>query len=282
MTKASTTLITGVRASGGILDKIVRAKVRRLDEAKRRTPIEELARDAELRASSRAVKSMAATLRSKERVNIIAEIKRRSPSKGIIRGDFNPEWIAERYAASGAAAISVLTEEDFFEGSLEHLRAVRARVELPLLRKDFVFDEYQLHEAVNAGADAILLIVAILEDVLLARLITHAREMGVDAIVEVHSADEMHRAVDAGASIIGVNNRDLTTFNVDLETSIELARLAHRDAILISESGINTGDDIWRLRDAGFNAFLVGEHLMRADDPGEALRRLLEEANAQS
>jgi indole-3-glycerol phosphate synthase len=282
MTKASTTSITGVRASGGILDKIVQAKVQHLDEAKRRTPIEELARDAAPGAASRAAKSMIASLSSKERVNIIAEIKQRSPSKGIIRADFNPEWIAGRYAMSGAAAISVLTEEDFFEGSLEHLRAVRGRVELPLLRKDFVFDEYQLPEALKAGADAVLLIVAILEDFQLARLITLAREFGLDALVEVHSADEMHRAVDAGASIIGVNNRDLTTFNVDLETSIELARLAPRDAILVSESGINTGGDLRRLREAGFNAFLVGEHLMRADDPGEALERLIAEANAES
>src|SRR6185436_12867113 len=144
---------------------IVRAKMQRLEEAKRRTPIEELARDAASGASSRAATSMTAALRSKEHVNIITEIKRRSPSKGIIRGDLNPEWIAERYATSGAAVISVLTEEDFFDGTLEHLRAVRSRVELPLLRKDFVFDEYQLHEAMNAGADAVLLIVAILEDV---------------------------------------------------------------------------------------------------------------------
>jgi indole-3-glycerol phosphate synthase len=282
MTKASTTSITGVRASGGILDKIVQAKVQHLDEAKRRTPIEELAPDAAPRAASRAAKSMVASLRSKERVNIIAEIKQRSPSKGIIRADFNPEWIAGRYAMSGAAAISVLTEEDFFEGSLEHLRAVRGRVELPLLRKDFVFDEYQLPEALKAGADAVLLIVAILEDFQLARLITLAREFGLDALVEVHSADEMHRAVDAGASIIGVNNRDLTTFNVDLETSIELARLAPRDAILVSESGIKTGGDLRRLREAGFNAFLFGELLMRANDPGDALERLIAEANAES
>lgn len=282
MAKRSTTSIAGVRASGGILDKIVQAKVHRLDEAKRRTPIEELARDESPRASSRGNASMAAALRSRERVNIIAEIKRRSPSKGIICGDFNPEWIAERYAMSGAAAISVLTEEDFFEGSLEHLRAVRGRVELPLLRKDFVFDEYQLHEALKAGADAVLLIVAILEEFQLARLIAVARELGLDALVEVHTADEMQRAVGAGASIIGINNRDLTTFNVDLETSIELARLAPQDAILVSESGINTGDDVRRLREAGFNAFLVGEHLMRADDPGEALERVIAAANAES
>jgi indole-3-glycerol phosphate synthase len=225
---------------------------------------------------------MIASLRSKERVNIIAEIKRRSPSKGIIRADFNPEWIAGRYAMSGAAAISVLTEEDFFEGSLEHLRAVRGRTELPLLRKDFVFDEYQLHETLKEGANAVLLIVAILEDFQLARLITLAREFGLDALVEVHSADEMRGAVGAGASIIGINNRDLTTFKVDLETSIELARLAPRETILVSESGINTGGDVRRLRGAGFNAFLVGEHLMRANDPGEALERLIAEANAES
>jgi indole-3-glycerol phosphate synthase len=273
MTTTPANSVRGIRAAGGVLDEIVRAKLQRLNHAKQQAPIDRLAE------KGRDGRSMAAAFGTPGRVNIIAEIKRRSPSKGIIRSDFDPRWIAERYAESGAAAISVLTEEDFFEGTLEHLGAVRARVDLPLLRKDFVFDEYQIHEAVRAGADAVLLIVAILETWLLSRLIQRAARAGLESLVEVHSADEMERAVQAGASIIGVNNRDLTTFDVDLKTSIALARLAPKSAILVSESGIGTGDDIRRLRDAGFKAFLIGEHFMRAEDPGEALARLIEETS---
>jgi len=246
-----------------------------LDEAKRRAPIGEVT--AKALAALPGERSLAAALRQSDRVNVIAEIKRRSPSKGIICEDFDPVRIAESYAKGGAAALSVLCEEDFFGGSLEHLEAVRG-VGLPLLRKDFIFDTYQLYESRVAGADALLLIVAVLEDNLLARLIGLANELGLDALVEVHSADEMTRAARASASIIGINNRDLTTFNVDLDTSIQLAPLAPEDAILVSESGINTGSDIRRLRSAGFGAFLVGEHLMRAQHRGEALRRLIEEA----
>jgi len=222
-------------------------------------------------------RSLSAALRRPGRANIIAEIKHRSPSKGIIREEFHPPSLAESYARSGASALSVLCEEDFFGGSLEHLQAIRQCVELPLLRKDFIFDDYQVYESLVAGADALLLIVAILEDELLARLIGLANELGLDALVEVHSADEMTRAVRAGAAIIGINNRDLTTFEVDLNTSIQLAPHAPKDAILVSESGINTGSDIRTLRSAGFSACLVGEHLMRAEDPGEALRRLIDE-----
>lgn len=264
-------------AAGGILDRIVDAKVKRVAEARRRTPIGYLVERAAA-AASRGGRSLLTALNRRDGVNIIAEIKQRSPSKGIICEYFDPVRIAESYSDAGAAALSVLTEEDFFGGSLEHLEAVRTRAALPLLRKDFIFDEYQLYESVVAGADAVLLIVGILEDELLARLIRLARELGLDAVVEVHSADEMKRAARSGASIIGVNNRDLTTFKVDLETSIKLARLAPEGAILISESGINTGSGIRRLRSAGFNAFLIGEHLMRAGDPGDALRRLIEEA----
>jgi indole-3-glycerol phosphate synthase len=208
-------------------------------------------------------------------VNIIAEIKQRSPSKGIIREDFDPVPIAKSYQAGGAAALSVLAEEDFFGGSLEHLEKIRASVQLPLLRKDFIFDEYQLYESVVAGADAVLLIVAILDDELLARLARLANELRLDVLVEVHSADEMNRALRAGASLIGINNRDLTSFTVDLETSMKLAQLAPEGAILISESGIATGQEIRELRLAGFSGFLIGEHLMRADDPGVELANLI-------
>jgi indole-3-glycerol phosphate synthase len=261
----------GLRASGGVLDRIVEAKAKRVEEAKLRTPIGLLRR-----SRTRDSRSFADALSRSATINIIAETKRRSPSKGIIREDFDPVWIAESYASGGAAALSVLCEEDFFGGSLEHLEAIRPRVELPLLRKDFIFDEYQLYESVLAGADAILLIVAILEDELLKRLLALANELGLDTLVEVHTSDEMERAARAGAPIIGVNNRNLTTFKVDLETSLRLAPLAPEGAILVSESGINAGGDIRRLRSAGFSAFLVGEHLMRAEHPGDALRSLVE------
>lgn len=270
--------LPGLVSAGGVLDRIVEAKAGRLGEAKRCVPIELLAPEALAIAALPRGRSLAAALRRPGRLNIIAEIKQRSPSKGIIREDFDPVRIAGGYASGGAAALSVLCEEDFFGGSLEHLEAIRRRVELPLLRKDFIFDEYQLYESVLAGADAILLIVAILEEELLAKLIGLANELGLDALVEVHSRDEMERAGRAGALIIGVNNRDLTTFTIDLDTSIQLASLAPEGAILVSESGINTGSDIRRLRSAGFSAFLVGEHLMRAQDPGKAVRHLIEEA----
>ena len=262
---------SGVRASGGVLDRIVDAKVKRVAEAKTKTPLE-LLKGSQHRES----RSLVAPLSRKSRVNVIAEIKRKSPSKGVIRENFDKIWIAESYASGGAAALSVLCEEDFFGGSLEDLKAIRQRVDLPLLRKDFIFDEYQLYESVQAGADAILLIVAMLEDELLELLVQSASELGLDALVEVHSIDEMERAVRARARIIGINNRDLTTFNVDLETSLSLASLAPEAAILVSESGITTASDIRRLRSAGFDAFLIGEHLMRAQDPGASLRDLVD------
>ena len=210
---------------------------------------------------------------------MIAEIKRRSPSKGVIRQVFDPAAVAESYARGGAAAISVLTEEDFFDGSLDHLRAARqVAMHLPILRKDFVFDEYQLYEAAAAGADAVLLIAAILDDELLEKMIRVASEIGLDQLVEVHDAEEMRRAAAAGAGIIGVNNRDLRTFEVTLETSEKLAPLAPDGVVLVSESGIENAADIGRLRHAGFQAFLIGEHLMRARDPGLALNDLISNA----
>ncbi|HEY3136933.1 MAG TPA: indole-3-glycerol phosphate synthase TrpC [Blastocatellia bacterium] len=273
-----TTKLSGVRAAGGILDRIVQAKAKRLEETKRRAAIERLATSANGLASSRLPNSFTQALSRSNRINIIAEIKQRSPSKGIICKDFDPVRIAESYANAGAAALSILTEEDFFGGSLDHLKAIREVVTLPLLRKDFIFDEYQIYESVLAGANAVLLIVAILEDDLMASLINLTRKLGLAALVEVHSVEEMKRANRAGASLIGINNRDLTNFSVDINTSVELARLAPDRAIMVSESGINTGADIRNLKPAGFNSFLVGEHLMRATEPGEALKQLTEEA----
>jgi indole-3-glycerol phosphate synthase len=264
----------GVLAAGGVLDRIVAAKSVRVASAKQNGIA---ASDIVSTGKSRSGhNSLAAALRKSDRTNIIAEIKHRSPSKGIIREDFDPVRIAEGYASAGAAALSVLTEEDFFGGSLEHLRAIRKSLpETPLLRKDFLFDEYQLHESLEAGADAVLLITAILDDTSLARLIRLATELGLDALVEVHTKSELERAASAGARVIGINNRDLRDFTVDLATSLSLAPLAPNGAILVSESGISTDHDIALLSSAGFNAFLIGEHFMRAAEPGEALKRLL-------
>ncbi len=207
---------------------------------------------------------------------IIAEYKRASPSKGMIRDDMTPTQVASSYERSGACAVSVLTEEDYFKGSIADLRAVRAGVALPVLRKDFIVDAAQIYEAAEAGADAALLIVAALDDARLADLRAVIEdELGMDALVEVHTADEMNRAARCGARIIGVNNRNLETFQVTIETSLELVKDAPPDALLISESGLSVRDDLVRLRDAGYDAFLIGESLMRAPDTEAALRELL-------
>lgn len=205
--------------------------------------------------------------------NIIAEFKRRSPSKGEIRSRADPEAIAKVYELAGAAAVSVLTEEDYFDGSLDDLRAIRQAISLPVLRKDFIFEEYQVYESAAAGADALLLIVAALDDETLSRL-QHLTEdeLGMDALVEVHTREEMERALASGAQLIGVNNRDLGTFAVSLETSAELAPIAADTAVLISESGIESAEDIHRLRNLGYRGFLIGETLMRAVNPGDAVR----------
>ncbi|HSP62440.1 MAG TPA: indole-3-glycerol phosphate synthase TrpC, partial [Pyrinomonadaceae bacterium] len=220
--------------------------------------------------------AFASALANADKINIIAEFKRRSPSKGEIRRDADPVITARAYESAGAAAVSVLTEEDYFGGSLDDLRAAGKAISLPILRKDFVFDEYQVYESAAAGADALLLIVAALDDDTLVRLRRLTEdELGMDALVEVHTADEMKRAAACGAKIIGVNNRNLQTFEVSLETSVQLAPIAPNGAVLISESGIEAAGDIRRLRSIGYHAFLIGESLMRADDPDEALRSFL-------
>jgi indole-3-glycerol phosphate synthase len=208
-----------------------------------------------------------------KRINVIAEFKRRSPSRGEIRSSADPASMARAYETAGAAAVSILTEEDYFDGSLDDLRAVRQAISLPVLRKDFIFEEYQVYESAAAGADALLLIVAALDDERLVRLRRIAEdELGMDALIEVHTSEEMDRALSSGAKLIGVNNRDLATFEVSLETSVQLAAPAPSGAVLISESGIESGDDIRRLRALGYRGFLIGESLMRADDPKGALR----------
>jgi len=208
-------------------------------------------------------------------VNVIAECKRRSPSKGVLAARYDPVTIAKQYEAGGAAAISVLTEPTFFDGALEHLGAVRAAVDLPLLRKDFIVDEYQLFEAQANGADAVLLIVAGLGQAQMQRLQLRAWELGLAALIEVHNEEELMRAVDIGARIIGVNNRNLRSLAVDKEASFRLAVEMPRDVIAVSESGLQTRDDLEKLSAAGYRAFLIGERFMTDDNPAAAIRSLI-------
>jgi indole-3-glycerol phosphate synthase len=217
-----------------------------------------------------------AALSRADRVNVIAECKRRSPSRGVLRQDYDPVAIATGYAAAGAAAISVLTEPTFFDGAIEHLAAVRAAVETPLLRKDFIVSEYQLLEARAAGADAALLIVAALPPETLTRLHRFACAIGLDVLVEVHDADELHVALGIGARMIGVNNRNLKTLSVDVHASETLIGSIPPDIVAVSESGLRSSDDLTRLRALGYRAFLIGERFMSAPDPGAALRELLD------
>lgn len=206
---------------------------------------------------------------------IIAEIKKASPSMGVFTDSFDPKAIARTYERGGAAALSVLTDAQYFKGSLVHLQAARGATRLPALRKDFIIDEAQVAEAFLAGADAVLLIAAILDTKRLQHLRECSESLGMDVLVEAHNEAELRSALDSGATIVGVNNRDLHTFQVTLETSIELARLLPPGVIAVSESGIHSRQDIERLMDAGYSAFLVGEHLMRSADPVAALQELL-------
>jgi indole-3-glycerol phosphate synthase len=257
-----------------LLATIVSGTRRIVEVRQAQTPAAMLAERAAA-APSRRGKFGAAIARS-DRVNIIAECKRRSPSRGILRTDYDPVAIAAAYADAGAAAVSVLTEPTFFDGALEHLAAVRAAVSVPLLRKDFIVSEYQLLEAKAAGADAVLLIVSALRPVELKVLHDHAGRMGLDVLVEVHDATELAIALDAGARIVGVNNRNLRTLEVDLQASDALIANMPGDVVAVSESGLRTGDDLLRLRTLGYRAFLIGERFITAAEPGIALKGLLE------
>jgi indole-3-glycerol phosphate synthase len=216
-----------------------------------------------------------AALRRTGHVNVIAECKRRSPSRGVLRADYDPAAIASGYAAAGAAAISVLTEPTFFDGSLDHLRAVRHAVDAPLLRKDFIVSEYQLLEARAAGADAALLIVAALTPEALDRLASAAAALGLDTLVEVHDERELDAAIGAGARIIGVNNRNLRTLQVDVHASERLISCIPGDLIAVSESGLKTPEELRRLTALGYRAFLIGERFMTEPDPGASLARFV-------
>jgi len=238
--------------------------------------------DLERRATQHRPRGWAAALRNQAALGpaIIAEVKKASPSKGLIRVDFDPAFIARRYRAGGAAALSVLTDEPYFQGSLRNLELASAAVPIPCLRKDFIVDEYQIVEARAHRADAILLIAAALANVELKHLAQVADGFSLDVLVEVHTAEELDRVLDSlgdsGAHAIGVNNRDLKTFEVSLDTSLELIGRIPPTVVRVTESGISTPADIARLHAAGFNAFLIGESLMRHPDPGEALKALLD------
>jgi indole-3-glycerol phosphate synthase len=233
--------------------------------------------DLEKRASAVAARPgrFQAALAQVDRVNVVAECKRRSPSRGVLRASYDPVAIAKAYAAAGAAAISVLTEPTFFDGSLEHLRQVHDAVEIPILRKDFVVSEYQLLEARAAAADAVLLIVAALRPVELKVLHDHAVRLGLDVLVEVHDDVELDIALDIGAAIVGVNNRNLRTLTVDAATSETLIAKIPSTVVRVSESGLKDSEDVKHLRQLGYDAFLIGERFMTQEDPGAALRRFL-------
>lgn len=256
-----------------ILDQIVAATRARVAEARRGADLRSLERRAELHVPRGFRRALAA--KSRDGIAVIAELKKASPSKGLIRAEFRPAQLARELEAAGAAALSVLTDEKFFQGSLGNLREASGAAAIPCLRKDFIVDEFQLVEARAHCADAVLLIVAALSAQELSSLAAGARRHGLDVLCEVHDGEELQRAVDAGFDLIGVNTRDLRTFKVDLETAFGLAARFPANIVRVAESGIRSAEDVARLRGAGYDAFLVGESLMRAESPGEALRELL-------
>jgi indole-3-glycerol phosphate synthase len=254
-----------------ILSRIIEEKRRVVEEAKKAVSPEELIK----RAQGIYVKSaFKRNISRPHHVNLIAELKKASPSLGIIRGDFNPVKIAVIYETNGASAISVLTDERFFEGRLDYIKQVKERVSLPVLRKDFIIDEYQIYETVVAGADAILLIAEILSSAELARFLAIAKGAGLDILTEVHTEEDIEKALDVGAEIIGINNRDLHTFKVELGVTQRLVRLIPRDRVIVSASGIKTYEDVMFLKSLGVNAVLIGEAFMEADDIGARMREL--------
>ncbi|MFQ5737733.1 MAG: indole-3-glycerol phosphate synthase TrpC [Acidobacteriota bacterium] len=253
------------------MERILAARRQALAQAKQVTPAAKLEERA---AVASPVRDFAAAL-SRDALNIIAELKKASPARGVLREHYNPAVLAPTLEQAGAAALSVLTEPEFFQGALEELQVVRQVSALPVLRKDFLFDPYQLYEARAAGADGFLLIAAILNGPELRQLITLGKQLGMAALVEVHTAEELERALEAGAEIVGVNNRNLKTLDVRVETSLRLIEDIPERCVAVSESGLGSHDELGRLRAAGFDAFLIGGFLMQAPQPAQALRRLL-------
>jgi indole-3-glycerol phosphate synthase len=263
-----------------ILQRILAVKRDEVDAAQARLPLAHVRQEAEAsgaRGGAIAPRGFASALRTRVdegRSAVIAEIKKASPSKGVIRADFDPAAIAASYESGGAACLSVLTDAQFFQGDAEHLRVARAACTLPVLRKDFVVDPYQVYEARTWGADCILLIVAALDDGQMAELEACAAEVGMDVLAEVHDGEELDRALRLATPLIGINNRNLRSFEVSLATTLDLLGEIPPDRLVVTESGILEPSDVARMRDAGVNAFLVGEAFMRAPDPGAELARL--------
>lgn len=257
--------------TGTILDRIVEARRAAVEHRQKVVPLPVLKLAVKRNEPPR---DFAGAI-SQNKLNVIAELKKASPSRGVLREDFSVEALAAEFEQAGAAALSVLTEEQFFQGALANVTTARKKTALPVLRKDFIFNAWQVWETRAAEADSFLLIAAILDDAQLRDLLALGRELGMEALVEVHSREELQRAVEAGARIVGVNNRDLRTFEVRVETSLELMEEIPEECIAVSESGLRTHEDLTRLRAAGFDAFLVGEQLMTATEPEKALRELL-------
>jgi indole-3-glycerol phosphate synthase len=253
-----------------ILDKIVAEKKREVGQKKRGVPISVLKE----RIAQQKPLDFAAALRG-DSLKLIAEVKKASPSRGLLCPDFQPVEMAQIYAKNGAAAISVLTEVNYFQGNLEHLAAIRAAVNIPLLRKDFIFEEYQIYESAAYGADAVLLIMAILNEEKLEELLMLSRRLRLSCLVEVHNEDELFKALLTGAEIIGINNRDLNTFKVDTNTTRRLRLFIPEEQIVVSESGISNKDDIKKMKECKVNAVLVGEALVTAPDIPGKMRELL-------
>jgi indole-3-glycerol phosphate synthase len=258
------------------LDQIVAATRRKVSETRRSVDLQQL----ESQAEQHVPRGFRQALEKHAAPAIIAELKKASPSRGLIRVDFNPADLAVELEAAGAAALSVLTDTEFFQGSLQNLQKASAATKLPCLRKDFMVDEFQLVEARASCADAVLLIVAALAQSELETLAKKAKHYSLDVLCEVHDEKELERAVTAGCDLIGVNSRDLRTFAVDLNTAFRLANLIPKDVLSVAESGIQKGKDIVSLGAAGYQAFLIGESLMRAPSPGDALRTLIAEAES--
>ena len=265
-------------ATSATLDQIVAATRQRVEKTRLITDV----RDLERRASMHVPRGFRQALKTKGQsgIAVISELKKASPSKGLIRADFHPAPLAKELEQAGAAALSVLTDEEFFQGSLQNLEVASSNVKIPCLRKDFMIDEFQVLEARAHSADAILLIVAALTQAELTTLARVAKEHGLDVLCEVHDTEELQRALDAGCDLIGVNSRDLRTFKVDLQTTLQLAEKMPKNVLSVAESGIYNGADIARLRNAGYGAFLIGESLMKEKSPGETLKKLLAEAMA--
>lgn len=257
-----------------ILQRIVEVKRQEVEAARATTPIDRLLALAREQAPPRGFARALQTRVASGRAGVIAEVKKASPSKGVLREHFVPALIARQYEAGGAAALSVLTDVSFFQGSADDLRQAREACRLPVLRKDFIVDPYQVAEARAMGADAILLIVACLDDAALLSLEGQAIALGMDVLVEVHDGEELERALALRTPLLGINNRNLKTFEVTLDTTLALRNRVPADRLLITESGILGAEDVRRMRAADVHAFLVGEAFMRADDPGRALAQL--------